>query len=54
MLYLGKEATALKKNVKNTINSTFRSVQLRISQFTKKPLKGIYKVVTADLQKKVK
>ena len=49
--YLGKEATTLEKNVKNTVNSTFRSVQPRISHFTRKPLNRIYKDVTADLEK---
>ena len=49
--YLGKEATALENNVKNTVNSTFRSVQLRISHYTRKPLNGTYKDVIADLEK---
>ena len=51
--YLGKEATAQENNIKNTVNSTFRSVQLRISHFTRKQLNEIYKDVTAD-QEKVK
>ena len=50
--YLGKVATALENNVKNTVNSTFSSVQLRISHVTRKPLNGIYKDHTADLGKK--
>ena len=50
MPYLGKEATALEKNVKNTVHSTFKSVQLIVSPFTRKPLNGIYKDVTADLK----
>ena len=49
--YLGKEATTIEKNVKNTVNPTFRSVQLRISHFTRKPLNGIFKDFTANLQK---
>ena len=46
---LGNEATVLEKNVKKFGNSTFRSVKLRVSHFTRKPLNGIYKNVTADL-----
>ena len=38
-------------NVKNIVNSTFRSVQLRISYFTTKPLNGICKDTTADHEK---
>ena len=49
--FLGKEATALKKNVKNTVNSTFRSVQVRIIHFTGKPLNGIYKDITTGQEK---
>ena len=44
--YLGRKAIALENNVKNIVNSTFRSVQLRISHFTRKPLNGIYKDIT--------
>jgi len=47
--YLGKEATALEKNFKNTVDSTFRSLQLRINNFIRKPLNRIYK--DADLVK---
>ena len=50
--YLSKKAKALEKNVKNVVNSSFISVQLRISHFTRKPMNGIYKNVTADLEKK--
>ena len=49
--YLGREAIALESNVKNIVNSTFRSVQLRISYFTRKPLNGICKDTTADHEK---
>ena len=49
--YLGREAIALESNVKNIVNSTFRSVQLGISYFTRKPLNGICKDTTADHEK---
>ena len=49
--YLGKEATTIEKNVKNTVNATFSSVQLRINHVTRKPLNGTYKDHTADLEK---
>ena len=49
--YLGKVATALEKTVKYTVNSTFNSVQLRISHATRKPLNGICKDRTADQEK---
>ena len=40
-----------KKNVKNIVNSTFRSVKLKISHYTRKSLNGIHKDVTADHNK---
>ena len=49
--YLGREAIALENNVKNIVNSTFRSVQLRIIYFTRKPLNGICKDTTTDHKK---
>ena len=51
MQCLWKEATAIKKNVKNTVNSIFKFVQLRISHFIRKPLNGIYMDFTVDLEK---
>ena len=49
--YLGTEAIALENNVKNIVNFTFRSVQLRISHFTRKLFNDNYKVTTADHEK---
>ena len=49
--YLGKEMLSVEKNIKSVVNSTFRSVNLRISHFTRKPLNGIYKDVSTDLEK---
>ena len=40
--YLGKEAKFLENIVKETINSTFGAVNLRISNFSTKPLNGLY------------
>ena len=47
--YLGKVAKFLKNKVKETINSTFGAVNLRISHFTR--LNGIFKDVTPDPEK---
>ena len=46
-----KEAIAFGKKIKNTVNCTFRSLQLRISLFTGKLLIGIYKDITTDQEK---
>ena len=46
--YLGKVAKFLKNKVKETINSTFGAVDLKISHFTRKPLNEILKDVTPD------